>query len=213
MTFATGRWRIASGYAALGAAMAAGQAPLGAFWVTLPALAVLFAVLPLGADARAWGGRLWAAGSGYFAASLFWIIEPFLIEPEIHGWMAPFALILMAGGMAAFWALAGWGAARLAQGRARLVALAALLLALELARGHVFGGFPWAMLGHVLIDTPLRALAAYAGAGGLERAGRQCGAGGCDGPHHAGARFRGNRGGRVPSRGLGLGRGPNRAAP
>ncbi len=167
MTFATGRWRIASGYAALGAAAAAGQAPLGAFWITLPALAVLFAVLPRDGDARAWGGRLWSAGSGYFAASLFWIIEPFLIEPEIHGWMAPFALILMAGGMAVFWALAGWGAARLAQGRGRLVALAALIVALELARGHLFGGFPWAMLGHVLIDTPLRALAAYVGAGGL----------------------------------------------
>jgi apolipoprotein N-acyltransferase len=167
MIRAKGRWRIVLGYSALGAAMAAGQAPLGAFWITLPALAVLFAVLPQSADARAWGGRLWLAGTGYFAASLFWIIEPFLIEPEIHGWMAPFALVLMAGGMALFWALAGWGAALMAQGRTRLLGLGALLLALELVRGHLFGGFPWAMLGHVLIDTPLRAVAAFGGAGAL----------------------------------------------
>lgn len=165
MTVAAGRAGIVLGYCALGAAIAVGQAPLDAFWITIPALAVLFAILPLNATPRAWGWRVWAAGAGYFAASLFWIIEPFLIEPEIHGWMAPFALVLMAGGMALFWAAAGWGAAWLAQGRARLLALATLLVTLEMVRGHLFGGFPWAMLGHVLIDTPLRALAALGGAG------------------------------------------------
>ena len=165
MTVTNSRWRIALGYSVLGAASAAGQAPLGAFWVTIPALAVLFSVLPLDAGHRAWGARLWAAGTGYFAASLFWIVEPFLIEPEIHGWMAPFALVLMAGGMALFWAAAGWGAARLGKGLHRLSILALLLVALELLRGHLFGGFPWAMLGHSLIDTPLRAFAAFGGAG------------------------------------------------
>lgn len=167
MMQALGRGRVALGYGAIGTIMAAGQAPLGAFWATIPALAVLFAALPVDATARASAGRLWAAGTGYFAASLFWIIEPFLIEPEIHGWMAPFALIFMAGGLALFWAAAGWGAARLSNGRGRILTLAALLLALELGRGHLFGGFPWAMLGHVLIDTPLRAIAAFGGAGGL----------------------------------------------
>lgn len=165
MTPTISRWRIALGYAGLGALMAAGQAPIGAFWITIPALAALFVVLPIHAAPRAWGLRLWLTGTGYFATSLFWIIEPFLIEPEIHGWMAPFALILMAGGLALFWAVAGWIAAQSVHGRARLLALATLLVALELARGHLFGGFPWAMLGHALIDTPLRALAAYGGAG------------------------------------------------
>ncbi len=165
MTGAAGRWRIGFGYFSLGALSAAGQSPLDAFWITIPALAVLLALLPVNGSARAWGFRLWAAGTGYFAASLFWIVEPFLIEPEIHGWMAPFALVLMAGGMALFWAVAGWGTAKLTQGRGRLLALAALLVVLELARGHLFGGFPWAMLGHALIDTPLRALAAFGGAG------------------------------------------------
>ena len=46
----------------------------------------------------------WAAGAGHFAAALFWIVDPFLVEPEVYGWMAPFALVGMAGGLALFWA-------------------------------------------------------------------------------------------------------------
>ena len=157
----------AAGLLALGALVAAGQAPLGLFWVAIPALAGIFALLPPDAPARVWFKQMWLAGAGFFAASLFWIVEPFFVEPEIHGWMAPFALALMAGGMALFWGLAGVVAARIAQGRARLTALAVALVGWELARGHLFGGFPWAMLGHALIDTPLRALAAYGGAGAL----------------------------------------------
>ena len=73
--------------------------------------------------------------------------------------MAPFALVLMAGGMALFWAAAGLAA----RGGPVLVAVA--FLALELLRGWVFTGFPWAMLGHVLIDTPMVQLASLGGAG------------------------------------------------
>lgn len=161
------RLRLVASYGGLGVLAAAGQAPLGLWWLSLTAICLLLAALPVAANAHAWGGRMWLAGTGYFAASLFWIVEPFFIEPEIHGWMAPFALVLMAVGMAIFWALAGWLAARAARGRARLVALLALLVLLELARGWVLTGFPWAMLGHGLIGTPMMQLAALVGAGGL----------------------------------------------
>ena len=155
------------GFLALGVLAATGQAPLGWWVVSLVALSVFFAVLALTAGARIWALRSWLAGTGYFAASLFWIVEPFLIAPEIHGWMAPFALALMAGGMALFWGLAGGVAAWLAQGRTRLLALVILMVAAELLRGWVFTGFPWAMVGHGLIGTPLMQLAALLGAGGL----------------------------------------------
>ncbi|MCH8467906.1 MAG: apolipoprotein N-acyltransferase, partial [Roseinatronobacter sp.] len=113
-------------HAGLGVVAAAGQAPLGWWWLSLLALCAIMAALPAQAGPRLWAGRMWLSGLGYFAASLFWIVEPFFIEPEIHGWMAPFALVLMAGGMALFWGLAGGLAAWLAPGRARLVALAVL---------------------------------------------------------------------------------------
>ncbi|PZX47166.1 apolipoprotein N-acyltransferase [Roseinatronobacter thiooxidans] len=165
------RWhstaQLALAYGGLGLLAAAGQAPLGWWWLTIAALAGVFAMLPLSATPRAFGGRMWLAGTGYFGAALFWIIEPFFVEPEIHGWMAPFALVLMAGGMALFWGLAGVLAARLAQGRWRLAVLAVLIVLSEMLRGWVFTGFPWAMLGHALIGTPVMQLAAVTGASGL----------------------------------------------
>jgi apolipoprotein N-acyltransferase len=41
------------------------------------------------------------------------------------------------------------------------------LLAFEALRGHLFTGFPWAMAGHIWIDTPLAQVAALSGALGL----------------------------------------------
>lgn len=147
---------------ATGAVMALGQAPLF-WWPAVPLGFVALLWLLRSADAAP-GRGMWAAGVGYFAASLFWIVEPFFIEPEIHGWMAPFALVLMAGGMALFWAVPGWLAGKVASGAPRLVALGAGLLVFEWLRGWVLTGFPWAMLGHALIDTPLVHLAALGGA-------------------------------------------------
>jgi apolipoprotein N-acyltransferase len=167
----SGIWRARLKAAAppfgLGLLTAAGQAPLGLWPLSILALVILIATLPLAGTPRDWGRILWIAGIGYFGAALFWIIEPFLIEPEIHGWMAPFALIGMSTGMAAFWAGAGWLAARLTTGRARLPALASLLVLLELSREWVLTGFPWAMLGHGLIGSPLMQLATLGGAGAL----------------------------------------------
>ncbi|MBK5946610.1 apolipoprotein N-acyltransferase [Rhodobacter veldkampii DSM 11550] len=161
----TARWRLA-GAAVLGAAVAAGQAPLGWWFVALPALAGVIALAAAAHRGAAWIG--WAAGAGYAAAALNWIVEPFLIEPEVYGWMAPFALVLMAAGMGLFWAAAAGVGARL--GRApgsRALAMALALAGADLLRGYLFTGFPWALLGHIWIDTPLAQAAAFAGPVGL----------------------------------------------
>ncbi len=153
--------------ALLGAGVAAGQAPFGLWWLSLPALAVLTGAVA--AEERR-ARRLWlawAAGAGYFALSLFWIVEPFLVEPEIHGWMAPFAIFFMCAGMALFWLLAGW-IAGLGRSRAGRAAGFALGLALgDLLRGYVLTGFPWALLGHIWVDTPVAQAAALIGPVGL----------------------------------------------
>ena len=142
---------------ALGAVMALGHTPPGWWWATILAGATVFACLPTTPRmAMRW---LWLAGLGYFGLALSWIVQPFFVNPGVHGWMAPFALALMAGGMALFWAGAGL-AARFGPA---LVGVA--FLALELLRGWVFTGFPWAMLGHVLTDTALVQLASLGGAG------------------------------------------------
>ena len=147
----------------LGVVMATGQAPLGFWWATLAALAVLLHHLarttPLQA---AWMG--WFAGAGYFGAALFWILSPFMVNAARDGWMAPFALVIMAFGLALFWALACGVALR---ARSPLLALVTALTAAELARGYVLTGFPWALIGHVWIDTPPVQVAALIGPSGL----------------------------------------------
>ncbi|MDO5656904.1 MAG: apolipoprotein N-acyltransferase [Paracoccus sp. (in: a-proteobacteria)] len=151
---------------ALGAAAALGLAPWGLWPVTLAALIVLIWRF---AHRSAGFGTGLAAGTGYFAVALFWIIHPFLVEPERYGWMAPFALGLMALGGGLFWAVPAWVAARLARpgAGARAVAFAAALLLSDWLRGWIFTGFPWAQLGQVWTDTPVAQMAAFAGAIGL----------------------------------------------
>jgi apolipoprotein N-acyltransferase len=155
------------GASALGALAATGQAPLGLWWITLPALALLTEMLVrrTGLGQRVWTG--WLAGAGYFAASLFWIYEPFQVEANIYGWMAPFAVVLMAFGMALFWALAALiaGLGRHRAGHA--IGFAIGLTATDLLRGYVFTGFPWALVGHIWIGTPVMQIAAWVGPIGL----------------------------------------------
>ncbi|MEO1537206.1 MAG: apolipoprotein N-acyltransferase [Pseudomonadota bacterium] len=151
-----------------GLAAALGHAPFHLWYVALAGLIALFWAVGQAASGGQAFRRAWFGGAAYFAVSLHWIVEPFLVDAAIHGWMAPGALILMAGGLALFWAVAGWAAQRLA-GPASMTALAfAVTLTLaEFARGHLFTGFPWAMPGYIWAETPVLATAAFTGSYGL----------------------------------------------
>lgn len=148
----------------LGSLAALGQAPLGFWWATLAGLAGLVWLLGRVPDRR---GAFLAglfAGAGHFGVALSWIVEPFLIDVARHGWMAPFAVLLLSFGLGLFWA----GAAVLARfARCPALGFVVAFVALEWLRGIVFTGFPWAMVGHVWIGTPVDQLAALAGPSGL----------------------------------------------
>ncbi|SMX44340.1 Apolipoprotein N-acyltransferase [Octadecabacter ascidiaceicola] len=114
------------------------------------ALALAFLILPVQRRAAAWFG--WLLGLGYFGVTLRWLVEPFLVDPVRHGWMAPFAIFFMAGGLALFWALAVWGARWIVgRGASVMIWLPVTLAAAELARGHILSGFPWGLLSYTLI--------------------------------------------------------------
>ena len=156
-------WRKVGISFGLGVLIATGQVPLGLWWLALPALAVLLHQLARQTAVHvAWMG--WFAGAGYFALALNWIISPFLVDVARHGWMAPFALVFMAFGLALFWAAACGLALRT---RAPLLALVTALATAELARGYALTGFPWALIGHVWIDLPPAQIAALVGPSGL----------------------------------------------
>lgn len=144
----------------LGAVAALGQAPLGFWWATLAALAGLIWLLDRVPDPRGTFLTGLFAGAGYFGLGLNWIVEPFLIDIARHGWMAPFAVVLLSFGLGLFWAAAAL-LARL--WRVPVLGFVAAFVALEWLRGVILTGFPWAMLGHVWIGTPLDQLAALGG--------------------------------------------------
>lgn len=144
----------------LGMIAALGQAPLGFWWATLAALAGLVWLLEQVPDRRGTFLTGLFAGTGYFAVALNWIIEPFLIDLPRTGWMAPFAVVLLSAGLGLFWGVAA-ALARLFPHRALGFVLA--FVALEWLRGVILTGFPWAMLGHVWIGTPLDQVAALGG--------------------------------------------------
>ncbi len=148
----------------LGVVAACGQAPLDWWFVALPAFAGMMAMIlrAQGPRTAAWLG--WLGGAGYFTAALAWIVSPFLIDPVVYGWMAPFALLGIGFGLALFWALAAGVSARLMRGA---LPLALALSLVELARGYVLTGFPWALPGHIWLETPIGPGAALLGANGL----------------------------------------------
>ncbi len=152
-----------AGLVLLGALAALGQAPLGLWPVTVLSMAVAILWLS-GAQGR---GRAflggWALGTGYFAASLHWIVEPFFVDAARDGWMAPFGIVFMAGGMALFWGAATLVARTLGRGTTGTLGLVAALGAAEITRSLILTGFPWALLGHIWIDTRAAALAAIGG--------------------------------------------------
>jgi apolipoprotein N-acyltransferase len=152
---------------ALGAVAALGHAPFNLPIFTLIGFAAAGAVI-LAAPHRlqlAW--RTWAMGLGYFAVSLSWLVEPFLVDISRHGWMAPFGIFLMAAGLSLLWALGAWTVALLCDVKDRWAGLFAALSAVEILRSWLFTGFPWANPGHVWIATPFAQAAAFIGASGL----------------------------------------------
>jgi apolipoprotein N-acyltransferase len=151
----TGLRRLALA-AAAGAATALAQPPVSWPAVLFLALPVLLWLLDGTPGPRAAFAVGWAAGAGHFAAALFWIVEPFLVQPEIFGWMAPFALAGMAGGLALFWA-APFALARAwwPPGMWRVLLLASLWTLAELARAHVLTGFPWGLVAYGWVETPV----------------------------------------------------------
>lgn len=129
----------------------------------LVALFVAMPVLVWALDGAERGRTVWVAvfgpafrigvafGFGYFAATLHWIGAAFFVD---GGWLLvlmPFAVAGLALILALFW---GFGTALAhvfwSAGAGRIFALAVGLTLAELARGYLFTGFPFDLLGYAL---------------------------------------------------------------
>ena len=110
-----------------------------------------------------------AFGLGYFLVAFHWLGAAFFID---GGWVLaamPVAILGLAALIALFWGLAS-ALAHLSwsHGWVRILTLAAWLTAAEFARGHVFTGFPFDLLGYSLTGTDeMMQLASVIGVYGL----------------------------------------------
>lgn len=135
---------------AAGAAPALAHPPFG-IWPGLLGFGFLLYLLD-GADGdrplRSAFWRAWLAGSAYFLISTWWVGEAFLVDVEAHGWQAPFAVGLLAGGLGLLWGAAGLVYRVAAPSHVgRVLVFAAAFAVFEWLRGHILTGFPWDLPG------------------------------------------------------------------
>lgn len=137
-------------------------------WWPLSTLAL--APLLFALDARRpffWG---WLHGVATWALALSWLVGTLTQFGQLDGWLAGFSLLLLAGFLGLYHGLfAALGARLWRRGGGRaLLALPALWMALEVARGWVFGGFPWNLAAYAWTELPgALPLAAFIGAQGV----------------------------------------------
>ncbi len=159
----TGRRR---GLAALGLGIVAalGQAPFDLPIAMLGAMTLIVALTNGVSEPRRAAVLGWLFGLGYFAVVLHWIVSPFLVDAARHGWMAPFAVVLMASGAAVFWGAAFWIARWLSP---RSWPLILCWPAVEMLRAYIFTGFPWATPAQTTVDVLLGQVLAFVGPYGV----------------------------------------------
>lgn len=110
-----------------------------------------------------------AFGLGYFLVAFHWLGAAFFVD---GGWVLgamPFAILGLSALIAVFWGLAS-ALAHLSwsHGWLRILTLASWLAAAEFARGHLFSGFPFDLLGYSLTGTDeMMQLASVIGVYGL----------------------------------------------
>lgn len=133
-----------------GALATFGFAPFYAWPLLLISIAWLFHIISHAPTPRAAFWQSWWWGVGFFAAGLYWITIALTIDMARFGWMIPFALAGIAGGLAIFPALAGYAYAVLRQPSIAInaVTFSLLFFASEWLRSHVLTGFPWNLMGY-----------------------------------------------------------------
>ena len=160
-------WRAWATALGLGALAAAALPPVHLVPVLLIALPGLLLLLD-GRSPRQAAAIGFAFGMGHHIAGLYWISHALLTEPERYGWLVPIAvpgialplaLFLVPVAMLAAWLPAGWP---------RVLSFAGAWVLAEMARGVLFTGFPWNLIGTVwAFDALPLQPAAWVGVHGL----------------------------------------------
>ncbi len=138
----------------IGAVAVLGQAPFHLWPLTLFSLALLLARLEAASNESRRGRTGFSAAFwhalGYFLAGTYWIGSAFIARgPEFIPIMPP--MILGLGALLAFfWGMAGMLYIKIRPAGLTILPLFfSLFFLAEFVRGHIFGGFPWNLMGYV----------------------------------------------------------------
>ncbi|MGT2454702.1 apolipoprotein N-acyltransferase [Cupriavidus basilensis] len=161
--------------AVLGVAHTQAYAPHTWWWLQLLSLAGLVALVADAPRTRGAAATGYAFGLGWFLSGVWWLYISMHVYGEMPAWMALLAVLLLAGFIALFPALAAatwhWLMAR--RTRAASVTLLAPLAfgaawgLSEWLRGVMFTGFPWLSSGYAHTDGPLAGFAPLIGVYGI----------------------------------------------
>ena len=96
----------------------------------------------------------WSFGFAHHVVGLYWISNALLTDPAQFGWMIPFAISLIPAALAIYIGLVAvahkkWAKDHFFSGFG-VVLFAALWVAGEWLRAHLFSGFPWNLMGYAL---------------------------------------------------------------
>lgn len=146
-------WRFPLVAFLAGALLTATFAPLSFFpaaFIAFPLMIVLIDCAASRQQAFAFG---WWAGFGLFSIGLTWVGHSFSQQDNVPEFLAPFAILALAGIMALYIAATFWAAHRFwVKGAPRVVLFAAIWMLFEYARGFLFTGFPWHLAGSMWAD-------------------------------------------------------------
>jgi apolipoprotein N-acyltransferase len=138
------------------------------WWLQIASLACLVLLLQRAPGWReaAWTG--WLFATSWLVATFWWLYISMHVYGGLAAPLAAAAVLLLAGFLALYYALAA-GLYALGRGKpARDAALFAVLwLGAELLRNSLFTGFPWGAGGYAHVDGPLAALAPWVGVYGI----------------------------------------------
>lgn len=151
-----------------GAAQAAAGFAHPVWWLQLVAMALAIAVLrgPQ-LTPRQVGALGWMFGTTWLSCTFWWLFVSMHTYGGLAAPLAVVAVLLLAGALGSYYAVAAWLAVRWGQGRSMPLVWAAAWTLAELARGQWLSGFPWGAVGYAHLDGPLAALVPWVGAYGL----------------------------------------------
>lgn len=124
--------------------------PFYLFPLVIPAYGGLFYLLNRVQNVKQGAALGFFWGWGFFMTGLYWFVIALMTDPDKFAWLIPFALFALTAVIAIYTAIFGWLYTVICRGKLIGAFIFCLLwLAMEIARGTLFTGFPWNLGGYM----------------------------------------------------------------